>query len=220
MTQFLPTVEKLDGFADYRAKVHARRKLQLNQYDNDTSIAVNFRLHQTADNQTILVWRDTGEEVVLDVQGLVAKHSLPPWKAAFRYVFRRHPAVHLISLCRHNDRRAHLFRQCVSVVGPGSAHFSRALSAMQRIYKYFGQSFAADVVNPLQSLLFEGLPCIEAGTRYLTLSKHSPTSQTSPIPPSIDPDGVLYKYVQSGQYRFTEDNLVNYVEVVPDDTKG
>jgi hypothetical protein len=118
---------------------------------------------------------------------------------------------------RPNDRRAHLFRQSVTIVGHGSPHFAAALSALQRIYKYFNQSFAADVVKSFGPFWFEDLPCIEASTRYLTPSRDNNFGQNISIPPNIDPNGYMKKHVQSSLYHFTEDNVVKYLEVIPDD---
>ena len=38
--------------------------------------------------------------------------------------------------------------------------------------------------------------------------------------PSINPDSLLCPVVHSGRYQFTEDNIVEYMEMVPDDLKG
>jgi hypothetical protein len=57
------------------SKVHS--KLQLSYYDDDLHIERAFRV-QTSGTYSMLVWRDSGEEVILDVQGIIGQCLLPP----------------------------------------------------------------------------------------------------------------------------------------------
>jgi hypothetical protein len=63
---------------------------------------------------------------------------------------------------------------------------------------------------------------ITAETRIVT-PKESTTWKPRPdaLGSTIDPDNLLRSIVRTtGKYQFTEDNIVEYLEMVPDDVEG
>jgi hypothetical protein len=62
---------------------------------------------------------------------------------------------------------------------------------------------------------------ITAETRIVT-PRESITwlSRLDALGPSIDPDNLICSLVLDGKYQFTEDNVVDYLEMVPDDVEG
>ena len=76
-------------------------------------------------------------------------------------------------------------------------------------------------VRPPGSITFEGMDTITAETRVLTpMESTTWTPRPDALGPSIDPDNLLRSLVRNGKYRFTEDNIVEYLEMVPDDVEG
>jgi hypothetical protein len=76
-------------------------------------------------------------------------------------------------------------------------------------------------VRPPGPITFEGMNTITAETRIVTPRESTTwTSKLDALGPSIDPDNLLRSLVQSGKYQFTEDNVVEYLEMVPDDIEG
>jgi len=59
----------------------------------------------------------------------------------------------------------------------------------------------------------------EAATRILTPAANTAWAPAS-VPLDIDPDGVLQEVINSGKYRFMEENAVAYSELVPDEGDG
>ena len=71
------TAEALASLCKARVESDVRGRLQLCHYDNDAAIQQHFRVVNSG-TYSMLVWRDSGEEVVLDVQGLIGECLLPP----------------------------------------------------------------------------------------------------------------------------------------------
>ena len=69
---------KLENLAKLRAQSETHKSYQLGAFDNDDNIRSAFKVQVGQENYAFLVWRDTGEEVVLQVQGLLMSCSLPP----------------------------------------------------------------------------------------------------------------------------------------------
>jgi hypothetical protein len=72
------TVNSLTRWAQTRVESEARGKLQLCEYDDDAKIRRSFRTNSMPGGYTFLVWKDTSDEVILDVPGYVADYVLPP----------------------------------------------------------------------------------------------------------------------------------------------
>jgi len=71
-------VGKLENLAMLRAESETHGSFQLAAFDDDNKIRRFFKVLVGRENYAFLVWRDTGEEVVLQVQGLLVACSLPP----------------------------------------------------------------------------------------------------------------------------------------------
>ena len=69
---------KLENLATLRSESETHKSYQLAAFDDDQKIRQAFKVHLGRENYAFLVWRDTGEEVVLQVQGLVMACSFPP----------------------------------------------------------------------------------------------------------------------------------------------
>ena len=68
-------LEILEGL---RATSEVQGQYQLGAFDDEAKIEKMFKVKKGPENYTFLVWRETEEEVVLDIQGLVAAFTLPP----------------------------------------------------------------------------------------------------------------------------------------------
>lgn len=75
-------VQRLDKLIELRSRSEVRGKYQLNAYNDDARIQRTFKVVSGPEQYSFLVWRDSEEEAVFYVQGLLASCSLPP-------VFRR-----------------------------------------------------------------------------------------------------------------------------------
>ena len=69
---------KLENLARLHAESEKYRSYQLAAFDDDSKIRRSFKVLVGQENYAFLVWRDSGEEVVLQVQGLLFSCSLPP----------------------------------------------------------------------------------------------------------------------------------------------
>jgi len=70
-------VDALAMLSSARAGSKICGKLQLSKYDDDAMIEQTFRV-ETTRRYSILVWRDSGEEAVLEIQGMLEECLLPP----------------------------------------------------------------------------------------------------------------------------------------------
>ena len=105
--------------------------------------------------------------------------------------------------------------------GPDSRYFGDSCQALGRIHRFIDESFPVGEVRPPGPITFEGMDTITAETRIVT-PRESRTwaSRLDALGPSIDPDNLLRSLVRNGKYQFTEDNVVEYLEMVPDDVEG
>jgi hypothetical protein len=72
-----------------RAASATHKSYQLGEFDDDQKIRKSFKVQVGRENYAFLVWRDTGEEVVLQVQGLLMACSLPPLTSRTKCVYSR-----------------------------------------------------------------------------------------------------------------------------------
>jgi hypothetical protein len=70
--------ESLQKWAKSRAESDVRGKLQLCEYDDDAKIRHTFSIKVMAGRYSFLVWKDTDDEVVLDIPAFIASCDLPP----------------------------------------------------------------------------------------------------------------------------------------------
>jgi hypothetical protein len=69
----------LEDIEHVRAETTDRKRLQMNLYDDDEAINRHFCIRKSAENKYgVLLWRDSEQEVIFDVQGVLAKFMLPP----------------------------------------------------------------------------------------------------------------------------------------------
>ena len=80
---------KLENLATLRGESATHKSYQLGEFDDDQKIRRSFKVHVGRENYAFLVWRDTGEEVVLQVQGLLMSCSLPPLSSRTKCVCLR-----------------------------------------------------------------------------------------------------------------------------------
>lgn len=215
---------QLEILGGLRVASNVRGQFQLSAYNDDIKIQNAFKVKKGPENYSFLVWRESEEEVVLDIQGLIAACTLPPITKRTKYVTSI--SYHLYIACnsypaRFSPQKAHLLKQSVTLVGHDSAHFRASISALKKLYQYIEQNFAVGLVRPLQ--VTNPVPdmeseAIQAATRIMTPfeSKVWPLALAS-LTPTIDPDGILREVVNSGKHQFTEDNVVIYSEMVSTD---
>jgi hypothetical protein len=73
-----PPVNSLSKWAQTRVESEVCGKLQLCEYDDDVKIRCLFQINFMPGGYTFLAWKDTSDEVVLDVTGYIADYVLPP----------------------------------------------------------------------------------------------------------------------------------------------
>jgi hypothetical protein len=71
-------VGELDEFARLRGQSDVQSRVQLAAFDNDEKIRSSFKVKVGPENYCFMVWQDSEEEVVLEVQGLLQSCILPP----------------------------------------------------------------------------------------------------------------------------------------------
>ncbi|KAF8075925.1 hypothetical protein FPV67DRAFT_1664243 [Lyophyllum atratum] len=131
-----------------------------------------------------LEWRGTGEEVVLDVSGIIGAAALPP----------------ITKYAKFNPANRHDI-------------------ALAMIHQYFDEHLQEGQLRPLNAHSLGGVDALYAGTRFLTPSEQNVFS-TADIPDGYDPDGVLRDILGAEEYAFTDDNIVQFLEVVPNAQGG
>lgn len=63
----------------YSERAYSDRAIaQIANYDQFSSLEGKFRIMYDRNDVACLVWKETEEEVVFDVQGFLTRHSLPP----------------------------------------------------------------------------------------------------------------------------------------------
>jgi hypothetical protein len=96
-----------------------------------------------------------------------------------------------------------------------------ALSALRRIHQYLDESFSVGVVCGFEISNSARLDTLVAATHILTPADSKVWSPVvGGLPTDIDPDNLLRDLVEAGKYSFTEDNLVAYLEMLPDIVEG
>jgi hypothetical protein len=112
-------------------------------------------------------------------------------------------------------------KQKVTLCGPGITYFHDSCQALRRIHRFINKSFPVGEVRPLGPITFEGMDTIMVETRVVTpMESMMWTPRPDALGSSIDPDNLLHSLVRNGKYQFTEDNIVEYLEIVPDDVEG
>jgi hypothetical protein len=110
-----------------------------------------------------------------------------------------------------NNHRSLLYK--LSVIGPVDPSFKKAVSALRRIYAFFEESFAEGVMRPHVGHVVGTLDGILAQTRFITPSAYS-VFHEAPVSQQFDPDHVLAGLVDTGHFKFTEDNVVSFFQII------
>ncbi|KAF8059048.1 hypothetical protein FPV67DRAFT_1675695 [Lyophyllum atratum] len=176
-----------------------RRVLQLCQYDDDTKIRDLFEVKKMAGGYRFLQWRDSGDEVVLDVSGLLVSYHLPP----------------ITPKSGVNPAERKSLSHSIAIIGPDNPQFTRARSALQRIFSYFAESFAEGDLRGPEAATIGSADAICAQTRFIAPVERN-VFETTTISDSIDPHHILSKLVETGKFVYTVDNIINFLEVVRD----
>ena len=71
-------VEQLNEFAHLREQSNERSGMQLATFDSDEKIRSSFKIKVGLEKYAFLVWQDTEEEAVFELQGLIQSCALPP----------------------------------------------------------------------------------------------------------------------------------------------
>jgi hypothetical protein len=124
-------------------------------------------------------------------------------------------------LGRFPIHKAHILKQKVTLCGHDSLCFRDLYSAFARIHRFVDENFAMGDVRPLRPSSSAGMDSITAETRVLTPQENNIwEAKPEGLTPFIDPDSVLRSIVRNGKYLFTEDNVVQYSQMIPDEIKG
>ena len=117
--------------------------------------------------------------------------------------------------------KAHILKQKVTLCGHDSVCFRDSCSAFARIHRFVDENFSVGDVRPQGTTNFADMDAITAETRVLTPKDSNVWKpKLDELTPFIDPDDVLRSIVCSGKYQFTEDNIVHYSQMIPDDIEG
>lgn len=117
-------------------------------------------------------------------------------------------------LVNTNDNRSLLYK--LSVIGPDDPLFKWAVSALHRIYTFFEESFAEGVMRPYISHAIGTVDAILAQTRFITPSMYNVFIDV-PVLQQFDPDHVLAELVETGHFKFTDNNVVFFFQVISED---
>ena len=114
-----------------------------------------------------------------------------------------------------------MLKQKVTLCGHDSACFHDSCSAFARIHRFVDENFGMGDVRPLGTTMFEDMDTITAETRVLTPRESNTWKpKLDELTAFIHPDNVLRSLVDSGKYQFTEDNIVQYSQMIPDEMEG
>ncbi|KIL58014.1 hypothetical protein M378DRAFT_87111 [Amanita muscaria Koide BX008] len=142
---------------------------------------------------------DAPEEVVLNLQGVLWKHDLPPFTA------------HATS----TSKQLKYLRQSVSLTGLGTPYFEASMKALTNIYVLFSRFVPAD---KLQACAIMGKygehVSMDASNRYFTTRKDNPMEKHIPFDSDVDPNGILERAAGGSAYIHSEHNIVRYYERV------
>ncbi|KAI0362714.1 hypothetical protein OH77DRAFT_1416997 [Trametes cingulata] len=186
--------EELQHIAASRAANAAHKDLQLSSYVSYETVEKTFKLKLVSENDGILIWAENGEEVVLYAQGFLAELTLPPVTRASRI----------------NPKAAHRTFQYVKLIGPQSEAFEAGMQAVRAIYRFSEQQFGQGAVLPFEEGVYGDQGALVARTRYLNPARYSAFEDVA-IPTVLDPEQLLATLVQSGNYKHTVDNVVQYL---------
>ena len=105
--------------------------------------------------------------------------------------------------------------------GSDSKYFHDSCQALGQIHCFIDKNFPAGEVHPLVPVTFAGMETLTAETCIVApRDSMTWTPRLDALGPSLNLDNLLWSLVCSGKYQFTKDNIVEYLEMVPDDVEG
>jgi len=172
------------------------------QYDDDDKICEHFQVKEIGGGYNVLQWRESGDEAILDVSGFLLAYHLPP--------------ITPKSVVNPADRKS--LNHAVNLVGLDNPQFQKARSVLQRIFNFFGDSFAEGALRGIEPATIASTDTICALTRFITPVEQN-IFETAPIATALDPHAILSKLVNGRKFVYTVDNAINFMQVIRDDKK-
>ncbi|PBK84552.1 hypothetical protein ARMGADRAFT_1088324 [Armillaria gallica] len=151
------------------------------------------------DKQCFVLWKNTKEEAVLNVQGILVEAAIPP------------------IIGGHQNKCDRIF-QWIKIIAPANdKQFIKAVQAIQNIYDFMAQY--TDNVQPLSPSTLTSSGGIRAKNK---LMNHAMFNNDETIIPDqiIDGEGLLKECIEHGAHIYTEDNVVQFFEWTTDDKKN
>ena len=109
--------------------------------------------------------------------------------------------------------------QNVSIVGFDNIAFAEALTATHQLYRLFEQSHPPGATKAFQFSTIQDVSSFVAQARFLTPAQNNPFGEAEHgIRTSQDPRGHLQQLVNSGSFFYTDDNEVEFQEVMEDES--
>ncbi|KAK0440296.1 hypothetical protein EV421DRAFT_1905442 [Armillaria borealis] len=157
--------------------------IQLLRFTNIVDIETSFEVDSvSSNNRKYLVWKNTGEEVVLHFQGIISQLCVTPFL----------PDTPVVST-------------------PDDAVFQDARAAEKAIQKFMWQYGGNPDRLILHDSTFGGIPALYADSKLLTAPSQL-VGTTIPIPADMEEKSALTRICQDTKHRYTDDNAVNYFE--------
>jgi hypothetical protein len=154
------------------------------------------------------------EELVINFQGVLCKHDLPPFVNQIPYVDLTLIRCTKCSRSYHRNiaKQVKYIRQSTSITGLGAVSFDACIKGMTDIYALFSRYIPVDKLQPCTSIDKYGeYPCIEMSNRYFMLKKDTLMEKSMPFGSDIDPKGIL-NCAAGNSYIHSEQNRVLFYE--------
>lgn len=148
-------------------------------------------------------------EVVLDIQGVLVRFSLPPVQVRQECV-SINPLIVRRYLIKCRIPRNPLFaRQNVVISGLGLEQFKLFEDAIRHIDQKFERTVKAGEYEPYTTMEADGHPSISLSNRYFTKAHLAQHAIPIAFPANVDPKGHL-KRAGGSAYVHLADNVVEY----------
>ncbi|KAK0460493.1 uncharacterized protein EV420DRAFT_1478271 [Desarmillaria tabescens] len=169
-------------------------KFQLRMYKNESTIDGNFTVDtKRSSKYNYLIWADSGEEVVLQVEGVLLEGYVPPvLNCRSDYLNRLNDLVQSMLISGDKEDKA----------------FSDAVSAIEAIH-YFMSRFDSKPSMFYPSRV-DTMVAICAETRLLMPMARVKTNIVDPQ--CIDSGNILKTILEKGSHQYMEDNVVDFMK--------
>ncbi|KAF8573417.1 hypothetical protein K439DRAFT_1625095 [Ramaria rubella] len=129
----------------FESRVSGKREhVQLAKYGSLEKVEAAFDVAEDAGGIVRLFWKGTHDEVVLDVQGYLVKHRLPPLPKGYRF------AQNPLDVCQE-----------VMLLAHGVHGFAQAQDSVTAIHSYMALNFRESHFQVLSEPMFGGVPALE-----------------------------------------------------------